>query len=662
MDIKEYLDQDQKKDLLRLLTAGSVDDGKSTLIGRLLFDSKKLYEDQLSALERDSKREGHAGDEIDYALLLDGLKAEREQGITIDVAYRYFSTAKRKFIIADTPGHEQYTRNMITGGSTANLAILLVDARKGVITQTRRHSYLVSLLGIKHVIVAVNKMDLVDYSQEVFDRICEDYHAFVTQLDIPDINFIPLSALKGDNVVEISDKMPWYHGKSLLEFLETIHVTSDRNFEDLRYPVQYVIRPDLKYRGFAARVASGVIRQGDEVMVLPSKKTTKVTGIIQANGSEGTENPSHQSPVTSHNYAFPPQSVSITLADEIDISRGDMIVHPSNLPRLSRSFDAMLVWMDEEAMDPFTQFYFKQTTNSTKARIDTIRHRVDVNTLEKSKADHFNLNEIGRVVITTVKPIFFDPYKKNRNTGSFVLIDPVSHNTVAVGMILDVSASNYELRITVDELGKTSHGSRVTSHKLASILKGESLVRPQERAKRHHQQGCTIWITGLHGIGKNELAYTLERELFDLGAITVLLDGKSIRSGLSRELDYSPADRAENLRRVAHICKLLNDQGIITICSFISPDESIRDQVSEIIGSERFHLIYLKATLEFAKENDKYGLYALAEEGNIEHLAGVDSQYEDPLNPAIVLDAESQDDKTEQIIQFMEAQKIILSK
>jgi len=665
MDIKEYLDQDQKKDLLRLLTAGSVDDGKSTLIGRLLFDSKKLYEDQLSALERDSKREGHAGDEIDYALLLDGLKAEREQGITIDVAYRYFSTAKRKFIIADTPGHEQYTRNMITGGSTANLAILLVDARKGVITQTRRHSFLVSLLGIKHIIVAVNKMDLVEYSEEVFDQICKDYHAFVAQLDIPDIHFIPLSALKGDNVVDISEKMPWYHGKSLLEFLETVHVTSDRNFEDLRYPVQYVIRPDLKYRGFAARIASGVIRKGDEVMVLPSKKTTTVTGINQSTpkSPEGDllnpEIENRKSKIENQEYAFPPQSVSVTLADEIDISRGDMLVHPNNLPRIGRHFEAMLVWMDEEPMDSYTQFYIKQTTNNTKARIEAIRYRVNVNTMEKSDTDHFELNEIGRVAITTVKPIFFDPYKKNRNTGSFVLIDPVSHNTVAVGMILDASTSNYDLRITDDEFKDSTHDSRLTIHEKESILNSESLIHVNERAKRYHQKGATIWITGLHGIGKNELAYTLERQLFDLGATTVLLDGKSVRSGLSRELDYSPADRAENLRRVAHICKLLNDQGIITICTFISPDDSIRNQVSEIIGDERFHLVYLKSDLAFAKQNDKYGLYALAEEGKIEHLPGIDSVYEEPATPAVILEANALDDKTEGIIKFLIKKKVL---
>ena len=423
MDINEFLDRDQKKDLLRLLTCGSVDDGKSTLIGRLLFDSKKLYEDQLDALERDSKREGHAGEEIDYALLLDGLKAEREQGITIDVAYRYFSTAKRKFIIADTPGHEQYTRNMITGGSTANLAILLVDARKGVITQTKRHTFLVSLLGIKHVVLAVNKMDLVEYSKDVFEQICQDYRDFTTTLDIPHITFIPVSALKGENIVEVSTKMPWYHGQSMLEFLESVHAVSDRNFEDLRFPVQYIIRPTLDYRGFAGKVSSGVIRVGDEVMALPSLKRSKVTSILTSEGDMP--------------YAFPPQSASFTLAGEIDISRGEMVVHPDSLPHIERHFEAMLVWMDEKPMDIDTQFYIKHTTLATKARIDKINYKVDVNTLEQSQADHFELNEIGRVVMTTTKPLLFDPYKKNRQTGSFILIDPITHNTIAVGMILD---------------------------------------------------------------------------------------------------------------------------------------------------------------------------------------------------------------------------------
>ncbi|MDH6304344.1 sulfate adenylyltransferase subunit 1 [Parabacteroides sp. PF5-5] len=421
--IEEYLDRDQKKDLLRFLTAGSVDDGKSTLIGRLLFDSKKIYEDQLDALERDSKRMGNAGDHIDYALLLDGLKAEREQGITIDVAYRYFSTNNRKFIIADTPGHEQYTRNMVTGGSTASLAIILVDVRTGVITQTRRHTFLVSLLGIKHVVLAVNKMDLVDFSQDIFDKIVADYKHFVEPLDIPEITCIPLSALDGDNVVERSKRTPWYVGPSLLEHLETVSIDLDRNVEHFRFPVQYVLRPNQNFRGFSGKVASGIVRKGDTVMALPSGKTSKVKSIVTYDGEL--------------DYAFPPQSITLTLEDEIDVSRGEMLVHPNDLPMTDRNFKAMLVWMDEEPMDVSKQFYIKQTTNTTRARIDSIRYKVNVNTMERSQADHLILNEIGNVVFTTGKELFFDPYKKIKQTGAFILIDPITNNTSAVGMIIN---------------------------------------------------------------------------------------------------------------------------------------------------------------------------------------------------------------------------------
>ena len=432
LSIEEFLRRDEQKDLLRFLTAGSVDDGKSTLIGRLLFDSKKLYEDQLDALERDSKRVGNAGDHIDYALLLDGLKAEREQGITIDVAYRYFSTNSRKFIIADTPGHEQYTRNMITGGSTANLAIILVDARTGVITQTRRHTYLVSLLGIKHVVLAVNKMDLVDFDKQVFDKIVSDYKTFVAPLNIPDITCIPLSALDGDNVVEKSDRTPWYEGVSLLDFLETVPIDQDRNFEDFRYPVQYVLRPNLDFRGFCGKVASGIVRKGDVVMALPSGKTSKVKSIVTYEGEK--------------DFAFPPQCITITMEDEIDVSRGEMLVHPNNLPVADRNFEAMLVWMDEEPMDVNKQFYIKHTTNLTRSRVDSIRYKVNVNTMEQLSVENgklakedlpMKLNEIARVVFTTGKELFFDPYQKNKQTGAFILIDPITNNTSAVGMIID---------------------------------------------------------------------------------------------------------------------------------------------------------------------------------------------------------------------------------
>lgn len=423
LDIKAYLDADERKDLLRLLTAGSVDDGKSTLIGRLLYDSKKLYEDQLQALERDSRRVGNAGaGQIDYALLLDGLKAEREEGITIDVAYRYFSTNQRKFIIADTPGHEQYTRNMITGGSTANLAIILVDARTGVITQTRRHTFLVSLLGIRHIVLAVNKMDLVDFSEEVFEKIKKEYLALTNQLGIEDVTCIPLSALMGDNVVEKSTRTPWYDGISLLQFLETVPIDRDRNMDDFRFPVQYVLRPNLDFRGFCGKVASGVIHKGDEVMALPSMKRSHVKSIVAYKDEL--------------DYAFCPQSICITLEDEIDISRGEMIVRPDNLPDIGRYFQAMMVWMDEEPMNRSKQFFLKHNTNTTRATIDEVCYRVDVNTMEQLPGSDFKLNEIGCVCITTAKTLFFDAYSRNKATGAFILIDPITNNTSAVGMIL----------------------------------------------------------------------------------------------------------------------------------------------------------------------------------------------------------------------------------
>jgi len=624
-DIQTFLDQDQKKDLLRLLTAGSVDDGKSTLIGRLLFDSKKVYEDHLSALERDSKRLGHAGEYTDYALLLDGLKAEREQGITIDVAYRYFSTSKRKFIIADTPGHEQYTRNMATGASTANLAIILIDATKGVITQTRRHTYIVSLLGIRHVVLAVNKMDLVGYSQKVFEQICDDYRGFVARLNIPDVDFIPLAALHGHNVVEKSDMMPWYNGKSLLEFLETVHVASDRNFNDMRFPIQYVLRPHHDFRGFAGKVASGILKKGERVMALPSRKVSRIKEIVTYDGNL--------------EFAFPPQSVTVTLEDEIDISRGEMLVYPDNMPKIGRHFEAMMVWMDEEPMDLQKHYFLKHNSNGNKARIDQIRYRVDVNTLEKKETPFLSLNEIGRVVLTTVKPLLFDLYIKNRQTGSFILIDPVTHNTVAVGMIIEW--------VNLDDMP-----SRITDMDKERIAGGQGLIGTDEYQKRYNQKGATIWITGLHGSGKNELAFLLERRLFDMGATVVLLEGSAVRSGLSRELDFSAADRAEHLRRVAHVCRLLNDQGIITICSFISPGEDIRKQVADMIGPERFHLMFMDASLEYCMRN-KPDLYLKAEQGQVSKLPGFDSVYEKPVNPALTFNPENNGNNPERIIEYL---------
>ncbi len=437
-NIEEFLAQDERKDLLRLLTAGSVDDGKSTLIGRLLFDSKRLYEDQLQALERDSKRCGNAGDHIDYALLCDGLKAEREQGITIDVAYRYFSTNRRKFIIADTPGHEQYTRNMITGGSTANLAIILVDARQGVVVQTRRHTFLVSLLGIRHVVLAVNKMDLVDFDRERFEAIASEYRHFVESLGISDLQCIPLSALDGDNVVKHSDRTPWYHGPALLEFLETVSIDQDINMTDFRFPVQYVIRPDADFRGYGGKVASGVVSRGDEVKALPSGKSSRIKRIVTYDGDL--------------EKAFAPQSVTIVLEDEIDLSRGEMLVKAGDEPNVGHNFKAMMVWMDVEAMDRGKSFFLKQTTNTTRAHVRRVEYKVNVNTMERSPAEALSLNEIGLVDISTTSPLIYDAYSDNRATGAFILIDPISNFTSAVGMIVgpdETAESRHDLPRTL---------------------------------------------------------------------------------------------------------------------------------------------------------------------------------------------------------------------
>jgi bifunctional enzyme CysN/CysC len=598
-DIKEFLAQDEKKDLLRLLTAGSVDDGKSTLIGRLLHDSKRLYDDQLDALERDSKRLGNAGEEIDYALLMDGLKAEREQGITIDVAYRYFSTSKRKFIIADTPGHEQYTRNMVTGASTAHLAIVLIDARKGVITQTKRHSFIISLLGIKHVIVAINKMDLVEYSLDVFNEIRDDYLNFTTRLNIPDIQFVPLSALKGDNIVDRGNNMDWYTGASIMTLLETIPITADRNFVDFRFPIQSVSRPNLDFRGFAGRVSSGIIRVGEGIVALPSGKTSRVKSI--------------ESMGKLVDYAFPPQSIMLTLEDEIDVSRGDMLVRANNQPHVERHFEAMMVWMDADVLDKSKQFLLKQTTQKVKARIDDIRYKVDVNTLQRSDSDDLELNQIGRCVITVSRPLLFDSYRKNRQTGSFILIDPLTHNTSAVGMIID--------RVDAEKLP-----SRIISDSKMELTRSQ--VTQDARAESYGHTPMTYWITGLHASGKNEIGYQLEKHLFDQGKKVVVLDANILRSGLNKELGHNKVDRDENLRRVAEMAKVLNDQGLIVIAMFISPDKDTRLQAREIVGTDRYKEIYIDTSVEICKERDKKNLYTKAENGLLKHFPGVDVQYE----------------------------------
>jgi len=487
-DIDAYLAQHERKELLRFITCGSVDDGKSTLIGRLLYDAKMIYEDQLAAIEKDSVTHGTTGGDFDPALLTDGLRAEREQGITIDVAYRYFSTAKRKFIIADTPGHEQYTRNMATGASTADLAIILIDARHGVMTQTKRHSFIVSLLGIKHVLVAINKMDLVDFSQERYEEIQQQYMDFSARLDIPDLHFIPLSALHGDNVVDASENMPWYDGATFMHFLESVYIGSDSNLQDFRFPVQLVLRPDLDFRGFSGTVASGIVRTGDEIIVMPSGKKSSVARIVTADGDL--------------DEAFAGQSITITLADEIDCSRGDMIVRPGNIPQTKRQVDAMLVWMSEQAMVPGKEYLVKQTTKVTTGNISTLRYRVDVNTLHRKDAPSLELNEIGRVALSLTEPLIFDGYKKNHATGSFILVDRLSNITVAAGMILDRESGDAK-----DDLWSQESTQQ---EELGS-------VDADERSARFGQQAATLLITGLTNSGKTTLAYALERRLFNQG-------------------------------------------------------------------------------------------------------------------------------------------------
>lgn len=605
-NISEYLDQDERKDLLRFLTAGSVDDGKSTLIGRLLFDSKKLYEDQLSALQRDSARVGNAGaGEIDYALLLDGLKAEREQGITIDVAYRYFSTNRRKFIIADTPGHEQYTRNMITGGSTANLAVILVDARTGVITQTRRHSFLVSLLGIKHVVLAVNKMDLVDFSKATFDSIVADYKAFVQPLGIPDVRCIPLSAKHGDNVVEHSAHTPWYDGPTMLQYLETVETGHDHNLTDFRFPVQYVLRPNLDFRGFCGKVASGIIRRGDRVRALPSGKESRIKSIVTYDGTL--------------DYAFPPQSVTLQLEDEIDISRGEMIVKADGTqPRQSRKFEATLVWMDEEAMDASKDYYIKQATCTTRCHIDGIDYRVDVNTMAHHPADRLLLNEIGRVRFATQKPLIFDAYQDNKPTGSFVLIDPLTNNTAAVGMIREALADD--------------------AAALGDIYPLAEMLPRAAHEELLGQRGQLLWLTGLSGAGKSTVALAVERELHRRGRLCRLLDGDNVRAGINKGLGFSSDDRRENIRRVAEVGRLFVDTGIITLCSFVSPTRELREMARQIVGPADFKEIYVSTPLEVCEKRDVKGLYARARRGEVKEFTGVSAPFEAPEHPALTLD------------------------
>ena len=613
-DIEAYLKQHEQKQLLRFITCGSVDDGKSTLIGRLLFDSKMLYEDELAKIEVDSKTQGAVGGKFDPSLATDGLKEEREQGITIDVAYRYFSTAKRKFIIADTPGHEQYTRNMATGASSADLAVILVDARHGVMTQTKRHSFIVSLLGIRHVIVAINKMDLVDFDEAAYDRICADFSTFSRRLDLPDLNFIPLSALNGDNVVDRSENMPWYNGGTLMNRLESVYIGSDRNLQDFRMPVQWVNRPNLDFRGFCGTIASGIIRKGEEVMVMPSKKTTHVKEIVTQDGNL--------------DEAYAPLAVTLTFEDEVDASRGDMIVKPGNVPTTSDTVEAMLVWMAEEPMVPGKTYMMKHSAQLITGSIESLRYRIDMNTLKSSPSPQLNLNEIGRCRLSLNEPICFDPYKSNRSTGAVILIDRITNATVAAAMILDRSASGKKLAAWEEEIAVEEDA------KQAGDLSG---VTPEELEARYGQKPVTVLLTGLTSSGKTTVAKAIERKLFDSGRAVTVLDGQQVRRGLSKDLGFSFEERSENLRRSAYLAKILNDAGIICIAAFVAPNATVRNKVAGVVGTDRFLTVHVDAPIELCRERDTRGQYAAADAGKLTNFSGVTAPYEVPESPDVVL-------------------------
>jgi len=553
VDIAAFLDEHERKDLLRFLTCGSVDDGKSTLIGRLLYDSKLIFQDQLSALHRDSERQGNAGEgEIDYALLLDGLRAEREQGITIDVAYRYFSTPRRKFIIADTPGHEQYTRNMATGASTANLAVILVDASQGILTQTRRHSFIVSLLGIRHVILAVNKMDLVGYDREAFDRIRGEYDEFISQLDIPDVTYIPVSALRGDNVVACSERMPWYGGPSLLEILENVDIAQDRNLSDLRFPVQCVLRPDHAFRGFAGTVASGVVRPGDRVKALPSLKETCVKRIVTADGDL--------------QQAFAPQAVVLELEDEIDVSSGEMLVHVGSVPHVSTHFEAVVVWMSESPLAVGKTYTVRQTTRITKARVANLLYAVDVNTLQRNQATELDLNAFGRCALSTNQPLFYDEYARNRETGSFILIDEVTNSTVGAGMIVPTVTPG-------SEGGAGAARDLEQRVERREFLWERGLVTPTHRATRNKHAGKAVILTGRKGVGKRDLARQLELHLFQAGFSAYYLGVSNLIEGLDADLGSNFWDRDEHIRRIGELARIMTDAGLIFVSSLDNIDD-----------------------------------------------------------------------------------------
>jgi len=598
--VAAYLQQHETKDLLRFITCGSVDDGKSTLIGRLLHDTRLLLDDQLTALEADSRRHGTQNGEIDFALLVDGLAAEREQGITIDVAYRFFGTDKRKFIVADCPGHEQYTRNMATGASTADLAIVLVDARKGLLTQTRRHSYIVSLLGIRHVVLAVNKMDLVGFDQPTFDRICDGYRALAAQLGIDDVTCIPLSALRGDNMLEHSASTPWFHGPTLLQHLETVDVAREAADRGFRLPVQWVCRPNQNFRGFAGTVVGGEVAVGDEVAVLPSGRRSRVAAIVTADGDL--------------DRARAGQAITLTLADEVDASRGDVIAAANNPPEVSDQFAAHLLWLGEQSLLPGRPYWLKIGTRTVGAQVTDIRHKVDVNTQEELAARSLDLNEVGRVNLYLDQPVAFEPYADNRDLGAFVLIDRQTHATVAAGTL------DFALR-----RAGNIHWQHVDVDKAA-------------RSRIKHQQPRCLWFTGLSGSGKSTIANLVEKKLHALGRHTYILDGDNVRHGLNKDLGFTDEDRVENIRRVAEVARLMVDAGLIVLVSFISPFRAERRMARDMFAEGEFNEVYVSTPLEVAERRAVKGLYAKARAGALRNFTGIDSPYEPPVQPELTLD------------------------
>ena len=600
-DIEAYLEQHRHKTMLRFITCGSVDDGKSTLIGRLLYDSKMIFEDQLASLEADSRKMGTQGENIDFALLVDGLAAEREQGITIDVAYRFFATEKRKFIVADTPGHEQYTRNMVTGASTADLAVILVDARQGVLTQTRRHSYLAHLLGIRHIVLAVNKMDLVDYDQAVFDQIVADYGAFAFKIGIKEFTPIPISGLAGDNIAVKSDATGWYTGKTFIRHLETAEVdTSAAAEQPFRMPVQWVNRPNLDFRGFSGLISSGKISAGDAVRIVPSGRDTKVKSILTQDGTISK--------------AVAGQSITLTFTDEVDCSRGDVIALTENPPAIADRFEATLVWMSDEPMVPRRGYWLKIGTQTVSASIQPPKYQISINTLEHLAAKTLDLNAIGVCTFSTDKPIAFESYADNKTLGGFVMMDKMSNNTVAAGMINFSLRRAHNIHWQAADIDRESHAS----------LKG--------------QQPKVLWFTGLSGSGKSTIANEVEKRLHAMGKHTFLLDGDNVRHGLNKDLGFTDTDRIENIRRIGEVAKLMTDAGLIVLTAFISPFRSERQIVREMMPDGEFVEIHIDTPLEVAEARDVKGLYKKARAGTLKNFTGIDSPYEAPDDPEIRID------------------------